>query len=508
MGLVLFTERHKKEVAGVISCYDRMLIQGTLPGLCYAQGMTSYLYAHQVRIFDYPRFAQPLRDALRENAERLAAENRLEIEFIRRTKSFRKEDKVHEVLKQRGDHPGLVWVFSAMEPCASYQPWHDKSGGKTYLRPDDGKCLHYYFYFIDPELGLCYVRVPTWCPFRLQVYLNGHHRLAQRLNQEKVPHTLVDNAFTRIDDFERAQRLADNWPVEKLHRKLDEWAERYCPVIGQLEVRYHGSLDQVEFATDIVFHRQVDLQAIYGHLTRTAIHAVKPDQVATFLGRKLHGNYQDEMGNRLDTRMEGTRIRHTMGPATIKMYDKFRLILRIETTVHDVSFFPHYRTVEQRDGTTVTKWASMKKSIYSLPALREALQTANRRYLEFISTLDDPSGGVARLQKVCQPVRENDRTYPGFNFFSAEDHQLLETLARGEFNIRGLQNKTLRPHWPEKTSPQISRLLKRLRLHGLLKRVGRTYRYYLTPFGKQVIAAGLKLKELVSIPELAYAHTS
>lgn len=506
MGLVLFTERHKEQIAGVISCYDRMLIQGTLPGLCYAQGMTHYLYARQIRIFDYPHFAQPLRDAVRQNAERLAAENGLEIEFIRRTKSFRKKDKVHEVLKRRGDHPGLVWIFSAMEPCSTYQPWHDKGSGKTYLRPDDGKCLHYYFYFIDPELGLGSVRVPTWCPFRLQVYLNGHHRLARRLTQKGIGHTLLDNAFTQIEDFGRAQALADDWPVEKLHRRLDEWAERSCPVIRQFEVRYHWSLDQVEFATDIVFRRQSDLQAIYGHLTRTAIHAVKPDHVATFLGRKLTAGYQDEMGNRFDTRIEGTRIRHTMGPATIKMYDKFGLILRIETTVHEVSFFPHYRTVEQRDGTTVTKGASMKKSIYSLPALREALLAANRRYLEFISTLDDPSVGVDRLEKVSQPVRENDRTYRGLNFFSAEDQHLFETLARGEFNLRGVQNKTLRPHLSDRTSTQVSRLLKRLRLHGLLKRVGRSYRYYLTQFGKHIITAGLKLKQLVLIPQLASVH--
>jgi hypothetical protein len=66
---------------------------------------------------------------------------------------------------------------------------------------------------------------------------------------------------------------------------------------------------------------------------------VKPDHIATFLGRKLNGNYQDEMGNRFHTRIEGTRIKHTMGPVTIKMYDKFRLILRIETTVVNVSFF-------------------------------------------------------------------------------------------------------------------------------------------------------------------------
>lgn len=150
----------------------------------------------------------------------------------------------------------------------------------------------------------------------------------------------------------------------------------------------------------------------------------------------------------------------------------------------------------------------MKKSIYSLPALREALQAAHRRYLEFISTLDDPAAGVDRLHQVSDSVRENDRTYRGFNFFSAEDQNLFETLARGEFNLRGLQNKTLRPHCPDKTSPPVSRLLKRLRLHGLLKRVGRTYRYYLTQFGKHVIVAGLKLKQLVLIPELAYTHAS
>jgi hypothetical protein len=505
MGLQLLSERRSDRIAGVLSCYDRMLIQGTLPGLCYAEGMTGYLYGHRVRIFDYPRWAQPLREALRENAERLAAEKGLEIEFIRRAKSFRKEDKIHQVLQQRGEHPGLVWIFSTMEPCSTYRPWHDKTTGKTYLRPDDGKCLHYYFYFIDEELGLCYVRVPTWCPFRLQIYLNGHHRLACRLKRKQIGHTRLDNAFLQIEDLERSQKIADDWPVEKLHRKLDEWAERYCPVIRQFEVRYHWSLEQVEFSTDLLFRRPEDLQAIYGPLTRTAIHTVKPDNVATFLGRKLSPLYQGEIGNRFNIRIEGTRIKHTLGPVAIKMYDKFGLILRIETTVNDVSFFPHYRTVEQRDGRTATQWARMKKSIYSLPALREALQAANRRYLEFLSTLDDPSAGIDRLQKVSEPVRENERSYAGLNFFSAADQSLIETLARGEFNLRGFQNKSLRAHLRENTSGQVSRLLKRLRLHGLVKKVGHTYRYYLTSLGRHIIATGLKLKNLVLIPQLAIA---
>ena len=105
-------------------------------------------------------------------------------------------------------------------------------------------------------------------------------------------------------------------------------------------------------------------------------------------------------------------------------------------------------------------------------------------------------------------MRDNDRTYRGFNFFSAEDQHLFETLAQGEFNLRGVQNRTLRPHLADCTNAQVSRLLKRLRLHGLLKRVGRTYRYYLTQFGKHILTTGLKPKHLVLIPELAYTHAT
>ena len=92
-------------------------------------------------------------------------------------------------------------------------------------------------------------------------------------------------------------------------------------------------MDQCEYATDVVFRKQPDLQAIYQNLARTAIHTVKPDNIATFLGRKLSTQYEGEMGNRFNVRIEGTRIKHTMGPVSIKLYDKFGLILRIETTV-------------------------------------------------------------------------------------------------------------------------------------------------------------------------------
>lgn len=500
--MMLLTERYADKIAGVLSCYDRVVIQGTLPTFCYAEGMAGFLRTNSIRIFDYPRFAEPLRNELRENAERIAKENRLEIEFIRK-KNFRKEDRIREILKARGTHPGLVHIFSAMEPCSTYQPWHDKKTHKTFLKPADGKCLHYYFYFLDEELDLCYVRVPTWCPFRLQIYFNGHNWLAVTLKNQSLPATLMDNVFTAISDFSQAQSVSDSFKVNVLHKKLDLFAEQYCPVIKQFNLRYHWSIMQVEYATDIVFKRQEDLGAIYGHLTRTAIHTVKPENVATFLGRKLHENYQDEIGNNFNTRIEGTRIKHTMGSVAIKMYDKLGLVLRIETTVNDVSFFKHYRTVEHRDGTESRKLAQMKKGIYSLPALQNLLAAANRRYLQFISAIDDVSLGITKLDQISRTIIKGERSYKGFNLFNDEDQLLFESIASGEFTISGFQNKHLRRKLKGKNTAQISRLMKRLHVHGLIKKIGRRYKYYLTQCGNQVVAMGLKLKELVIIPHLA-----
>jgi hypothetical protein len=497
-----FVERHAEKIRGVLSCVDRVVITGTLPDLCHAGAMATYLGARGIRLFDYPRWAEPFRDELRTQAERLAQEAGLTIEFIRRVKDFRKEERIKRLLAPRGEHPGLVHIFSAMEPCPSYKPWHEKRSGKTFLKPIEAKCLHYYFYFIDPALGLCYLRVPTWAPSRLQFYCNGHSVLARQLQRKGIPYTLLDNAFVDLADWTRAQALADTWEPHRLHRQLDRLAATYCPVLRHFPAGVHWSLMQVEYATDVVFQRQADFQPLYEALTHTAIHAVKPAHVATFLGRKLTRAYQDEVGNDFSTRIEGTRIKHSMGWAAIKRSDKFGLIARIECTANDVTFFQHHRTVEHRDGTSEFKLAPVRKSIYSLPVLRDLLGAATARYLDFLAALEDPRPGLRSLEKIATPVYEGERSYRGFNLFHGPDLDLFRTLLRGEFTISGFQARQLRAHLPGLSGGQISRALKRLRLHGLLKKIGKRYKYYLTTLGRTVATSALKLRELAIIPML------
>jgi hypothetical protein len=502
MATQLLSEKYADKIDGVLNCYDRILISGNLQPFCYAAGMAGYLRAQGIRLFDYTQFAQPLRDEIRLNAESLAQAHGLTIEFVRK-KNFRKEDRVQALLKKRGHAPGLVHIFSAMEPCATYQPWYDQPTGRTLLKYTDGKCLQYYFYFSDSRLGLCYLRVPTWCPFRLQFYCNGHAWLATELSQHGIAHTLHDNAFVHIADYATANRLADQFDPRVLHTQLDQWAAQYCPVGQRLHLTYQWNIWQAEYATDLVFQQRADLQAIYPQLLATLVLAVKPDDIATFLGRKLHGNFQGEVGSRFNVRLLGTRLKHQMQSASLKLYDKFGQILRIETTSTDITFFRHYREIHHRHGTTETRWAPMKKTVYSLTPLRDCLRAANRRYLEFLSDLETPAVGVQSLAQVTETKTEHDHRYKGFNLLAEDDAALLRTLLRGEFAISGMTSRALHALFPAYTTGQISRLVKRLRVHGLLKKVGHHYKYYLTDFGRRIATMALKLREMHIIPALA-----
>ena len=394
----------------------------------------------------------------------------------------------------------MVHVFSAMEACPSYKPWHNKKTHRTYIKPATGKCLHYYFYFISPELGLCYLRVPTWAPFRLQFYFNGHNALAAILAKKSIDFRLADNTFVHCSDWDKAQKLSDGLKPEKIHRILNRSAATYCPVIKYFP-SYYWSLMQVEYATDIVFTRQEELKHLYEEISRTAIHSVKPEQVSMFLGRKLHWKFDDELGNRFSTRIEGTCIKHHMGKVAIKMYDKHGLVLRVETTANDVSFFKHHRKVEHRDGTVSRKIASLKKTIYSLVDLRGLLLAANRRYLDFIAAVDDPTNAFRDLDKLSHRVRKNGRSFRGFNLFSGYDLDVFRAIVEGGTNVAGFRNRDLQRSL-SMTGRQVTTILKRLREHGLIKKIGGTFKYYLTGFGRRITATGLKLREMAVIPLL------
>ncbi len=143
-----------------------------------------------------------------------------------------------------------------------------------------------------PVFGLCYLRVPTWCPFRLQFYCNGHNWLAHKLTKAAFPMFCKKTAFFALLTFKKLKPSATLSGLTNCIKPLTCLpADTVHPSLPML-LSYHWSIMQVEYATDIVFKKQADLHCLYEPLIRIATHSVKPENITSFLGQKLHLNYQ------------------------------------------------------------------------------------------------------------------------------------------------------------------------------------------------------------------------
>jgi hypothetical protein len=233
---------------------------------------------------------------------------------------------------------------------------------------------------------------------------------------------------------------------------------------------------------------------------------VKAPEVAKFLGKRSPVHSDTALGSDFHTRVEGTRVKHFLGPASLKLYDKRGRGLRLEGTVNDVTFLSHHRKVEHRAGPPTCEVAPLKKSIFSLRDLRGLMHAACTRYLAWLSRLEDRSSGKVDLDKLSRPVQDAAaRSWRGFNLFLSADLQGILAVLAGEHHLSGLTSRRLQRLLPQWTRSQIGRLLRRLRLHGLIKKVGKTYKYYATRFGQRLLLAGLKLQEHLLLPPLAAA---
>lgn len=315
---------------------------------------------------------------------------------------------------------------------------------------------------------------------------------------------MADNTFLTCTDWAQAQALVDGFEIKLLAARLQGLAEQFCPVVETFRSGYHWSLMQVEYALDVVFKSAAALRPVYDEISRQAIFTVKAPEVARFLGKRL--SPEAEVNSDFHTRVEGTRIKHQLNRQALKMYDKAGRVLRLECVSNDVSFSRHHRKGEHRDGTSGYQVADLKKSLFRLGDLRGLMRAGCARYLEFLGELEDRSPGQTNLDQISRPVQDQpERSCRGFNFFLGGDLSVLLAIVRGEYQISGLSNRRMQAVLPDKTGGQIGRILKRLRRHGLIKKIGKTYKYYLTQLGQRAVLVGLKLKEHLIVPGLAVA---
>jgi hypothetical protein len=490
--------------------FDRIRFRGTRRFLANVTGMMGYLWQRQVLLKDFKAFAGNITAQVRRAAEETALSQGRPLEYLHNS-DMAKEDWARKIAKRDGIQQGLIGVLKSVECCRSYEVGPNRAEKKLELRSKPSKCLHYYHYFMDPEVGLTYVRLQTWFPFTVHVGMNGREWLARQMDKIGLRYRRRDNCFAWIEDWAAAQRLLDeqlrtDWPG--LLNRLLYQANPALAIVDAHPTPYYWSMDEGEWASDLAFASAPTLAKLAPRLFRHAWLNFGSDDVMRFLGRKTtdqgpHGNFEGEVVTDLKRRAEGTRIKHRLNANWIKMYDKQGSVLRVETVINNTRDMKVYRTKEGDEGGEMS-WQRLRKGVADIQRRTEISQAANDRYVEALATVDDSRSLAELAETVCEPVTWKGKRARGLNPLAKEDARLLEAVNRGEFAINGFRNRDLRKllftkpkdkTQERKQSAAITRKIRLLRAHGLIHKISKTHRYQISPLGTDVINALLTARQ-------------
>jgi hypothetical protein len=506
-----FTQKYADSILSVLNCHDRVIVKGYLPFFkdAYLNGFVDSVL--RMRRKDFVPFLENCSEELVEHAKRLAGDH---YRFVQGDHD--KERIIRGQIHERKLTEGLVAVLCCMETCRGVRLRYAEKRPQLQFSKRPQRVL--YYYFLDPEFGLIYVRMQTFFPFTIQVYVNGHDWLARQMAKKQINFVQNDNAFTQLDDSTAAQCLADRFPRLPWVRILKHWAYFVNPLLSQKWLRrysYYWVIDQAEYSTDVLFRRREDLQTLFPRLIDHTLLHFSADDILHFLGRRLHPCFDGEVLTLCRKhRWPGTRIKHRVKNNWLKMYDKFGQILRIETVINQPREF-RVRRQCTRKGISQMAWCPMNKGVANFYRYREVALASNQRYLDALAVVDVPPATERQLDRLSQPVSHHGRRRRGLNLMHTEEQKLFQAILRGEHRLNGFRNRdilnTLHTQ-PTRSADErrrrmhrVSRQLQLLRAHGLIGKVPHSHRYQITPKGEAVMSTAIRVRAKTFPQELPCA---
>lgn len=512
-----FIQKYHKDVTGVLNGWDRVRIRGMQRILANVGGMMSYLAHVGVLMKNFGGFVERTCVRVRQASEQVARQLDRPVEYLF-SSALDKYEQAQSIAQRDRINNGLVCVFSCVEPCLAYEVRPNRATKMISLEMRPRKCVHLYHYWMDKDFGLMHARLQTWFPFTLEVCFNGRSWLARQMDQQGLGYRQRANCFTWLQDVQASQRLMERLRRFRWPAFLQSIAERVHPLLPEVlqgfRTQYYWSMTESEWATDVMFQSAKSLAKVYPSLVAGAMTTFSSRDVMRYLGKKPSGPFKGEVISSYLHRPEGVRVKHSVQGNSVKMYDKQGNVLRIETTMNDPYRFKAYRPKES-DPQGPRQWRFLRKGVADTQRRAEISQGVNDRYLEALASLDNAIPVKQLVAPVCCSKRWKHRPVRALHPWSDPDRELLGVISRGEFPLQGFRNRDLVTHlYPKasgdhqdqrRASARVTRLIRLLRAHALVRKITGTHRYRLTPKGREIATAVLRyqnatLQQLSKIP--------
>ena len=431
-------EQNKEKINGKLETFDRMIINGYLLNLQSYRHFLYYLIQNDVKLKDFDKFASEQTEQLCKHIDTYIKENNVETIYLNSGKTD-KNEIVMNILKNNPNKKGLITTLSSIELCntMTVKPNHETKKLEVTSRPT--KCKHYYFYFNDEEFGLMFLKIQTWFPYNVQIYINGREYLSKLLDKNNIKYEMYNNSFSYIEDFEKSQKLADSILNKKISDSFDGLVEKiniHLPKIRNIfNHSYYWCIDQCEFATDINFKSREDLSLFYKTLVETTYFTFSSEDIYSFFGRNvnyIHTFKKGDIVSDLRNRYQGYRIKFKINNNQIKMYDKGNN-LRIEVTINNPKDFKVLKTKENDETGEIVEtkqWVPMGKSIANLYRYVEISKNIIKRYIEALPDINIDEVPLKEIERISKRAEINNKVYSGINILNEQNLKIFSEISK------------------------------------------------------------------------------
>jgi len=502
-----FIAKYQDQLNGTLSGFDRLVFMGTL-WRNRITGLKGYLWAHGLGAKDFGQHAEELSKRVKVAAVAPFEAAGRPVRFLNSGK-LDKQSIAREIADKDGVRQGPICALTAVELCSSYAIKGSPRGPELQISPR--KCSFVYQYWMHPVFGFMSVRLQTWFPFPIHIYLNGREWLAQQMDQAGLGYRRQGNCFPWIAEVARAQELMNQQPRVNWLQLFDQAAKQIHPLLfsemsRKYPMEYYWTCADSEWAMDLMFAQPENLRRLAPLLMRLGILGFSSPDVLRFMGKQVSrqgGPFGQPLPLNSDWRVRtnGTRVKHRLGPNSIKIYDKAYeaqgAVLRAEVTISAPQYFRIFRRTSDPNSELAVR--PMRQSVEDLHARGVVSQRILDRYYTALAAVDDSTTLEELTASLERRVFWKGKSIRALHPFEPHDHALLQTVNRGEFTIGGFRNRDLQPllyaaspkDQPERRrrSAAITRQLRMLRAHGLIRKRSRSHHYDVTKLGRQILNA-------------------
>jgi hypothetical protein len=501
-----FVQKFVGVVKGVLNGFDRIVFKGSILPLMHDEGVMGFCRARGILNKEYKDWMQTQTAKVVDAAESYAKEHCGE--GITRIKSShaRKEDIARCRQREMHIESGLIGVWSATESCRSYKARYCAKAGFPQLRGEWTKCKHLYFYFDHADFGFMNIRLQTWFPYHIQMALNGREWLRRGLERQGCDFVAKGNKFLHIGDYDQAQCLLDAQLDTRWERMLNGFLPAVFPAMKGIlgpHLSYYWTLWQSEWATDLIFPTARHLEAISDSLLRHAFMTGTATRVLRYLDRPMtkaglpYANMNNEVMGRVLDFGDGVRVRHWVDGNSVKAYNEGNNF-RVETTMNQPGMFQVHRRAQGETPSTPKRRLPLRKGVADIALRAQISQDINNRFMDQLATCTHERPLRELFDTVSRPKRKDGRRVRALDLIG-KDRALLQAISDPAFNISGITNKALReklqgqPGHTGRTEKQlrakVSRHLRLLRDHGLIRKMPRQFKYQMTAQGRELTTA-------------------